>query len=469
MTTEQRPRIEPPVHFSGEVIEDYITRGLANLWVHTQQYTELAKPDGFKVFVKGEGVWLWDMKGRRFLDAMSGLWVVNAGHGRTELAEVAAAQMRELDYINTFAYASMPAVDLATKLAELLPPSLNKLYFVNSGSEAVETALRMAKHYQYNIGEQKRYKVIARRGSYHGMTAGALSVNSAQYTNRAPYEPLLPGVIFVENVNCYRCPFEKTYPECDAYCARAIERVIQFEKAETIAAFIGEPISSANGSYVPPPEYWRTIRALCDKYGILLIADEVINGFGRTGRWFAVEHFGFEPDLITLAKGLSSGYLPIAAVAASDKVVDAFVGDKSKTFSGGITFGSHPVSCAVALANIAIIEREGLVENAARVGGYLHDRLRGLMETHPIVGDVRGKGLLLAIEIVRDRVTKAQFTDAEGMADVLSNALMRRGLLCRAGNIVNIAPPLVLSEAEADELVQIVDAALGETERHFGI
>ena len=175
--------IEAAVSFSGEVIEDYITRGLAHLWVHTQQYTDLAKPDGFKVITKGDGVWLWDIKGRRFLDAMSGLWVVNAGHGRTELAEVAAEQLRELGYMNTFAYASMPAVDLASKLAELLPPSLNRVFFVNSGSEAVETAIRMAKHYQYNIGEKKRYKVIARRGSYHGMTAGALSINSSPYTN----------------------------------------------------------------------------------------------------------------------------------------------------------------------------------------------------------------------------------------------------------------------------------------------
>src|SRR5215212_7828441 len=367
MTIEQAP----VVSFDGATIEDYITRGLAHLWVHTQQYTDLAKPDGFKVFVRGEGVWLWDMKGRRFLDAMSGLWVVNAGHGRTELADVAAEQMRALGYMNTFAYASMPAVDLASKLAELLPPSLNKVYFVNSGSEAVETAVRMAKHYQYNIGEKKRFKVIARRGSYHGMTAGALSINSSPYTNRAPYEPLLPGIVTVEGINCYRCPFEKTYPESEVFCARTIERAIQFERPETIAAFIGEPISASNATYVPPDEYWPVIRALCDKYGILLIADEVINGFGRTGRWWGSQHFGFEPDLMTMAKGISSGYLPIAGVAASDKVAGAFVGDKGKTFGGGITFGTHPVACAVALANIEIIEREGLVENAARVGGYL--------------------------------------------------------------------------------------------------
>jgi adenosylmethionine-8-amino-7-oxononanoate aminotransferase len=450
-------------------IASYIERGLEHLWVHTQQVTDLAKEDGLKVFERGEGIYLWDIKGRRFIDAMSGLWVVNAGHGRAELAEVAAKQMREMAYVNTFAYTSRPAVDLATKLASLLPPSLNKLFFVNSGSEAVETAIRMAKHYQYNVGEKKRYKVLARRGSYHGMTAGALSVNGSPALNKAPWEPLLPGVVFVENVNCYRCPFEKTYPACDTFCARTIERTIQAERAETIAAFIAEPLSAANAGYPPPDDYWPTIRRLCDKYGILLIADEVINGFGRTGRWFASELFNFEPDLMTMAKGLSSGYLPIAAVGVSDKVAREFEGDKSKTFGGGITFGTHPVSCAVALANINIIEREGLVENAARNGAYLHSRLNSLKENHPIVGEVRGRGLLLAVEIVKDPVSKELFPEADDLPGKLTAALVRNGIICRAGNILNIAPPLVITEAECDDLAARIDAALTETEQALGL
>lgn len=454
---------------SPTAVQDYIARGLAHLWVHTQQYTELAKEDGLKVFSRGEGVWLWDITGRRFIDAMSGLWVVNTGHGRAELADVAAAQMRELAYINTFAYASMPAIDLASKLAGLLPPALNKVWFANSGSEAVETAIRMAKHYQHNIGEKKRYKVIARRGSYHGMTAGALSVNNAAATNRAPMEPLLPGIVHIENVNCYRCPFEKEYPDCEVFCARSLERVIQYERAETIAAFIAEPISAANGGHVPPPGYWQTIRKLCDQHGILLIADEVINGFGRTGRWWASEHFGLEPDLMTMAKGISSGYLPISAVGVSDRVAAEFVGDKSKTFGGGITFGTHPVSCAVALANIEIIEREGLVENADRVGSYLQQRLEALMDQHPIIGGVRGKGLLLAVEMVKDRATRTPFPEPDGLADTLTAALTRNGVLCRAGNVINIAPPLVITEAEADELADMIGRAIGETERLLGV
>lgn len=453
----------------GETIEDYITRGLAHLWVHTQQYNDLAKPDAFKVFVKGEGIWLTDMKGRRFIDCMSGLWVVNAGHGRQELADVAAEQMRELSYVSTFSFATRPGVDLATKLADLLPPSLNKVYFVNSGSEAVETAIRMAKQYHYNRGDKKRYKVIARRGSYHGMTAGALSVNSAAYTNRAPFEPLVPGAVFVDNINCYRCPFEKTYPECNVFCARHIEAAIQAERPETIAAIIGEPISIANSNWIPNDDYWPTIRALCDKYGILLIADEVINGFGRTGKWFASQHWAFEPDLLTMAKGLSSGYLPIAGTAVSDRVAEAFVGDRAATFSGGITFGTHPVSCAVALANVNIIEREGLVENAARQGEHILGRLRELQDRHPSIGDVRGRGLLIAVETVKNRDTKQSFSEADGWADKLSDAMLRRGILVRGGNQVNIAPPLVISRDEADDLVDRLDASLSEAEAAMGI
>ncbi|MBK7726849.1 MAG: aspartate aminotransferase family protein [Dehalococcoidia bacterium] len=327
----------------------------------------------------------------------------------------------------------------------------------------------MAKNYQYNIGEKKRYKVLARRGSYHGMTAGALSVNGAAAINRSPWEPLVAGSVFVENVNCYRCPFEKTYPSCDTFCARTIERTIQAERPETIAAFIAEPISAANAVSQPPTEYWPTIRNLCDKYGILLIADEVINGFGRTGKWFASELYNFEPDLMTMAKGLSSGYLPIAAVGVSDRVAREFQGEKARTFAGGITFGTHPVACAVALANLQIIERENLVENAARNGAYLLQRLNSLKESHPTIGEVRGQGLLIGVEIVKDPATRAPFPESDDLAGKLSAALVRNGILSRAGNLVNIAPPLVISEAECDDLVARFDAALGETEQELGI
>lgn len=452
-----------------EDVASYIERGLEHLWVHTQQQTDLEKEDALKVFTHGEGIYLWDLKGRQFIDAMSGLWVVNAGHGRAELAEVAAKQMREMAYVNTFAYTSRPAVDLATKLASLLPPALNKVYFVNSGSEAVETAIRMAKHYQHNIGQKNRYKVLARRGSYHGTTAGALSVNGSPALNKVPYEPLVPGVVFVENVNCYRCPFEKTYPACDVFCARTIERTIQAERPETIAAFIAEPLSAANAVFPPPEEYWPTIRRICDKYGILLIADEVINGFGRTGKWFASEIYDVQPDIMTMAKGLSSGYLPIAAVGVSDSVAKEFQGEKSRTFVGGITFGTHPVACAVALANLEIIEREGLVENSATNGAYLQAKLNALKENHPTIGEVRGRGLLIGVEIVADPATRDPFPEAMDLPGKLTAALTRNGILCRAGNVVNFAPPLVITQEQCDDLVARFDAALGETEAELGV
>ncbi|HZU76633.1 MAG TPA: aspartate aminotransferase family protein [Dehalococcoidia bacterium] len=453
----------------GAELDDYVQRGLDHLWVHTQQWNDLAKPDGMMVFTDGEGIRLRDMQGRSFIDAMSGLWVVNVGHGRAELAEVAAEQMRRLAYVNTFVYTTPPAIDLATKLAELAPGSLSRVYFANSGSEAVDTAVRMAKQYHYNRGDLKRYKVISRRGSYHGVTAGALSVNASTAMNRAPFEPLIPGSIAVPGINCYRCPYEKTYPECNLFCARTIEDTILFEKPETIAALIAEPISAANATFVPPAEYWQILRALCDKYGILLIADEVINGFGRTGKWFAIEHMGVVPDLMTVAKGLSSGYLPISGVIAKREVAEAFVGERKHAFSGGITFGTHPVSCAVALANIGIIEREGLVENARVQGDYLLEELRRLKEYHPAIGDVRGIGLLTAVELVKNRETKEQFTEQDELGTKMTEALKKRGLLCRAGATIALAPPLCIQRAEVDEVVGIVDEAIGDVEQQLGL
>jgi adenosylmethionine-8-amino-7-oxononanoate aminotransferase len=446
--------------------DDYIRRGLEHLWVHTQQYNDLAKPDGLMVFTDGEGVRIKDMQGRSFIDAMSGLWVVAVGHGRKELAEAAKEQMERLAYINTFAYATPPAIDLATKLAELAPGSISRIYFANSGSEAVDTAIRMAKQYHYNRGDRKRYKVISRRGSYHGVTAGALSVNNSTYTNRAPFEPLVPGNIAVPGINCYRCPYEKTYPECGVFCARTIEETIKYERPETIAAIVAEPISSANANFVPVPEYWPILRELCDKYGILLIADEVINGFGRTGKWFAIEHMGVVPDLMTVAKGISSGYLPISAVMAKREVAEAFVGDRSMAFSGGITFGTHPVSCAVALANIRIIERENLVENARVQGARMQEELERLKEYHPSIGDVRGIGLLQAVELVRNRETREPFGEADDLNTKMTEALKRRGLLSRAGATIALAPPLCITP---DEVVGIVDDAIGDVEGQLGI
>lgn len=450
-------------------VADYVRRGLDHLWIHNTNYLDLEKPGGMIVLAEGDGIRLKDITGKSYIDAMSGLWVVNAGHGRTELAQVAAEQMARLAYINTFAYTTPVAIDLASKLAEITPEGIERFFFVNSGSEAVETAIKMAQQWHFLRGDKKRTKIISRRGSYHGVTLGALSVNGAGYASRVPFEPLSPNARFIPGINCYRCPYEKTYPECNVFCARTYEDLITFEKPESIAAIIAEPISTANGAFVPYQEYWQTLRQLCDKHGILLIADEVINGFGRTGRWFGIDHYGITPDIMTTAKGLSSGYAPIACTMATRKVADVFAADKKNTFTHGITFGTHPVSCAVALANVEILEREGLVDNSARTGAYLMEQLKDMQARHRIVGDVRGIGLMLQVELVKNRETKEQFGEADDMNTKVGARLIERGLLCRAGAAISIAPPLVTNREDVDEIVDILDATIGDVEQDLGL
>jgi adenosylmethionine-8-amino-7-oxononanoate aminotransferase len=452
-----------------DVAADYVRRGLDHLWVHNTNYLDLAKPGGMLVLTEGQGIRLKDIDGKSYIDAMSGLWVVNVGHGRKELAQVAAEQMSKVAYVNTFAYTTPAAIDLATKLAEITPDGIERFFFVNSGSEAVETAIKMAQQWHYINGDKKRTKIISRRGSYHGATGMAMSVNGSNYANRSPFEPLSPNARFIPGINCYRCPYEKTYPECNVFCARAYDDLISFEQPETVAAVIAEPISTANGNFVPWPEYWQTLRQICDKHGVLLIADEVINGFGRTGKWFGVDHYGIKPDIMTTAKGLSSGYAPIACTMTTRKIADAFATDKKNTFSHGITFGTNPVSCAIALRNVEILEAEGLVDNSARTGAYLLEQLRDMQTRHAIVGDVRGIGLMLQIELVKNRETKEAFTREDDMQSKVGERLMARGLLCRAGNSISIAPPLITNREDADEIVDILDAALGEVEEELAL
>ncbi len=454
---------------SAGLTEDYVARGLEHLWVQTQQYNELVQEGGFVVIEGGEGIYLDEMNGRRYIDAISGLWVVAVGHGRQELAEVASEQMAKLSFANPFSYATPPAVDLADKLATLTPSTINKFYFVNSGSEAVETAIRMAKQYHYNRGEGGRYKVISRIGSYHGTTAGAMSVNGTPMLNRAPFEPLMPGVIPVPNTNGVGALTNSRTGLDDMFWAHYIEEMINFEKPETIAAIIAEPISTSNGSRVPSLEYWRYLRELTEKHGILLIHDEVINGFGRTGTWFASEHFGIEPDLLTMAKQISSGYAPIAAVGASDRVAEAFVGGKREALVGGTTWGANPVSCAVALANLNIIERERLPENSRATGEYLGRQLQELVSRHRVGAETRGIGLMHSIDLLRDPESGEAFREEDEVGKRMSRLLPEAGILSRAGASIEVAPPLVINREEVDSLVDGIDQAIGGLERELGI
>lgn len=461
---------QPQTLSETQTVEDYIRRGREHLWIHTQSFDELEHDDAYLVVEGGEGVYLRDLQGKRYIDAMSGLWVVAVGHGRTELAEVARDQMERLAFANPFAYATQPAVDLATKLAEVTPEGVTRAFFVNGGAEAVETALRMAKQWQYNRGETKRFKVISRIGSYHGMTFAALSVNNAKGINKTPFEPLMPGTIKAPGVDCEACAQGESHDNCSTLAGLDyLDALIQAEKPDTIAAMIAEPISTSNGSYVPHPEYWKRLREMCDQYGIVLIADEVINGFGRTGKWFAMEHFGVTPDLTTVAKQISSGYAPIAAVLATEKMADGFRGDPAKAFMGGSTFGAHPVSCAVALRNLEIIEREHLVENAAKVGAYMGEQLKELQSRHRIVSSIRGIGMMRVLDLKKDPSSGKEFAQEDDLSHLVPKFLRDHGLLSRGGASIQVAPPLVINREEVDELVDALDQTVSDIEGHFSI
>ncbi len=444
-------------------------QALAHVWVHTARWLDLAERDGLRVIVRGEGSKLIDAHGRAYLDGLSGLYLVNVGHGRAEIADAMARQARELAYVSSASFTNLPAVQLADTLAGMTPGDLNRVFFCSGGSEAVESAMKIAKQLQALRGFPKRYKVIARLGGYHGSTFGAMSITSAR--NETYFGPFMPGVSFVPSPNRYRNHFGLQGEAEDLRCAEAVEHEIRAQGPEHVAAVIGEPISASNNTHVPCAQYWRRIREICDKHGVLLIVDEVITGFGRTGRMFGAEHFGVVPDLMTMAKGLSSGYAPIGAVAVSDRVFEEFK-KKDVALAHLLTFGGQAVACAAALKNLEILQRENLAHRSAQQGEYL---LRALapLRSHPTVGDVRGLGLLCAVELVQDKKTKEPF----GWGPVAQNhpfsrrltALMaERTLLTRVFMSIQLAPPLVVTTQEIDQMVTIIDESLTIAEREFG-
>lgn len=406
------------------------------------------------VMVKGEGVWLWDNQGRRYLDLTAGnTRPVHVGYGREEIGKAVYEQILRLPYITPMQYANEPALELARKLAGLTPGELNWFTFVSGGSEAVETAFKLARHSQLFKGEKRRHKVISRRGAYHGVTGGALRALGTVLPMRQIMEPLGPGVVFAESPYCYRCPIHLSYPSCDLACARDIEKLVLFEDPEQISVFIGEPVQQGFGACAPPKEYWPIVREICDKYGILLIDDEVICGFGRTGRWFGIEHFQIQPDLMTMAKGISSGYVPLGAVGCTEQVVEPI-----QVLNHLHTYGNHPVACAAALKNLEIMERELLVEKAMETGAYFLERLKEL-EDHPVVGEARGIGLWLALDLTADKKTREPFP-LERLALLVQKA-KERGLIIRfMGHALEFAPALNISKEEIDEGLRILKKIL---------
>lgn len=461
--TAEHSALAAPYH------EPLYQTALTHVWIHAGNYVELAEKQGLHVFERGEGSTLYDARGNAWIDALAGLWVVNAGHGRREIAEAMAEQAAKLAYVSASSYTSVPAVQLAETLAQLTPGDLSRVFFCSGGSEAVETAIKIAKQVQVLRGFPKRYKIIARRGSYHGMTLGAMSLTTG---NRAQMErffgPMMAGVYHVPSPNHYRNDFGLEGEAGDIMCAKWVEQEILFQGPETVAAVIGEPISSANGLHVPSPKYWQLLREICDRHGVLLIADEVINGFGRTGKWFATEHFDFVPDIMTMAKGLSSGYAPIAATIVRPSVYEVFTQGPA-TLSHLLTFGGQAVAAAAALKNIEIMGREGLVERSAEQGAYLLGLLQELMANHPTVGDVRGLGLYCALELVHDKASKTKWDRDADFIKRLNQLIEERRLLTRVWNIVHLAPPLVVTRAELDRIVAILDEALTIAETEFGL
>jgi len=449
--------------------EPIYQQALDHVWIHSGNWAELAEKQGLHVFERGEGIYLYDALGKQWIDGIAGLWVVNAGHGRREIGEAMAEQAGKVAYASAASYTTVPAVQLADTLAELTPGDLSRVFFCSGGSEAVETALKIAKQVQALRGFPKRYKVIARRGSYHGATYGAMSLTTG---NRPQVErffgPLMAGVYHVPSPNHYRNDFDLEGEAGDIMCAKWVEQEILFQGPETVAAVIGEPISSSNGVHIPSPKYWQLLREICDRHGVLLIMDEVINGFGRTGKWFATEHFGVVPDIMTMAKGLSSGYCPIAAAVVRPSVFEIFQ-NADNTMNHLLTFGGQAVAAAAALKNIEIMQREGLVENAAAVGPYLLDGLKSLVANHPTVGDARGLGLLCAIEMVKDKETKEKWGMGSPFIRRINDLVQERGFLARVWDVVHVAPPLVVTREQIDTIIAILDESIGIAEREFGV
>ncbi|MFI6233732.1 aspartate aminotransferase family protein [Micromonospora sp. NPDC050784] len=435
-----------------------------HLWMH---FTRMASYSASEVptIVRGEGAYVWDAQGRRYLDGLAGLFVVNAGHGRTELAEAAAKQAGELAYFPLWSYAHPKAIELAERIASLTPGDLNRVFFTTGGSEAVEAAWKLARAYFKRTGKPNKYKVISRYIAYHGTSMGALSITGLPGI-KSDFEPLVPGAIKVPNTNFYRAPEHGDDPEAfGRWAADEIGRAIEREGPDTVAAVFLEPVQNSGGCFPPPPGYFDRVREICDAYDVLLVSDEVICSWGRLGEYFGAVRYGYQPDIITTAKGITSGYAPLGAMIASDRLMEPFL-TETGMFAHGVTFGGHPVSCAVALANLEVFAREDLVGHVRANEDAFRATLEKLYDL-PIVGDVRGDGYFYGIELVKDKTTRETFNEAESerlLRGFLSTALFQAGLYCRADDrgdpVIQLAPPLIAEQQHFDEIEQILRTVL---------
>ncbi|HEY7144310.1 MAG TPA: aspartate aminotransferase family protein [Streptosporangiaceae bacterium] len=438
-----------------------------NLWLHFTRMSTYDRAD-VPVIVRGSGQYVYDQHGKRYLDGLAGLFVSQIGHGRKEVAEAAARQGSELAYFPLWSYAHPRAIELAERLADLAPGDLNRVFFTTSGSEAVESAWKLAKQYFKTIGEPGRYKVISRDIAYHGTSLGALAINGVADI-KIPFEPLPPGGVKVPNTNFYRAP-EFVAGDLTAFgrwAADEIERAILREGPASVAAVFLEPLQNSGGCLPPPPGYFERVREICDRYGVLLVSDEVICAFGRLGYYFGSHRYHYQPDVITIAKGLTSGYAPLGGMIVSDRLMEPF-GHGQATFLHGVTFAGHPVSCAVALANLDVFEKEDLLANVRANEAGFRATLEKLLDL-PIVGDVRGDGYFYGIEMVKDKATRQTFDDDESerlLRGFLSPALFDAGLVCRTDDrgdpVIQLSPPLTCTQQHFDEMEQILRSVLSE-------
>src|ERR1017187_4115001 len=438
-----------------------------NLWLHFTRMSSYSGAD-VPVIVRGHDQYVYDQHGKRYLDGLSGLFVSQIGHGRKEVAEAAARQGSELAYFPLWSYAHPRAIELAERLANLAPGDRNGVFFPTSGSETVESAWKLAKQYFKAVGQPSRYKVISRDIAYHGTSMGALAITGLAGI-KEPFEPLPPGGVRVPNTNFYRAP-EFVADDLEAFgrwAADEIERAILREGPSSVAAVFLEPLQNSGGCFPPPPGYFRRVRQICDRYGVLLVSDEVICAFGRLGYYFGSQRYGYQPDIITFAKGVTSGYAPMGGMMVTDALMEPF-SDGHGTFLHGVTFAGHPVSCAVALANLDVIEKEDLLGNVRANEAAFRATLEKLSDL-PIVGDVRGDGYFYGIEMVKDKATKETFDDDESerlLRGFLSQALFDAGLVCRADDrgdpVIQLSPPLTCTQEHFDEMEQILRSVLTE-------
>ena len=447
-----------PVTATGSGLQELAKR---HLWMH---FTRHGAYDGgdVPIIVRGEGPYVWDEHGNRYLDGLSALFCVNAGHGRTELGEAAARQVEELDFFTVWSYAHPRAIELSARIASLAPGDLNRVFFTSGGSEAVESAIKLARAYHQRTGNPRKVKFISREIAYHGTTLGALAATGISAL-RHEFEPLTPGGYQVPNTDSYRWPEDRD----PLWAADQIEEKILYEQPETVAAVILEPLQNAGGCIPPQEGYFQRVREICDRHNVLLISDEVICAWGRLGHWFGCQRYGYQPDIMTVAKALTSAYVPMGGLIASDRVAEPFM-QGTDSFAHGLTFAGHPVAAAVAMANLDVFEREDLCGHVLRKEGELRSMLDSLRDI-PIVGDVRGDGFFHAIELVKDQETKQGFTDEESewlLRGFLSGELFRRGLICRADDrgdpVVQLAPTLVCDTEQFEEIESVLRPVLTE-------